>query len=112
MRRSAARREAERGHMEEQRNEMDALHPMLNDAHERLEDALDEACEAKPASQETTGEMIRLEETLSVAAEAAKRAVSIRRRLREETDRARRDLPAAGDADADDREGPGPPRAD
>ena len=76
--------------MEHQRSGMDELQPMLQQAHETLEDALDEACDAKPASQETTGEMIRLEETLSVAAEAAKRAVSIRRRLREEAERSQR----------------------
>ena len=86
--------------MGEHHNEMDELHPMLHDAHQTLEEALDEACEAKPANQETTGEMIRLEETLSVAAEAAKRAVSIRRRLREETERARRSRSAERDTGA------------
>lgn len=60
---------------------------MLHAAHETLEDALDEVCASPPAEQETTGEMIRLEENLSVAAEAAKRAVSIRRRLHDEKDR-------------------------
>lgn len=99
--------------MEEHSDDMDALHPMLSDAHDALEDALDEACDAKPASQETTGEMIRLEETLSVAAEAAKRAVSIRRRLREEADRTRRAQPNSRDADARElRDRPEPPRAE
>ena len=69
-------------------HEKPTLHPMLREAHETLEDALDEACASKPAEQETTGEMIRLEENLSVAAEAAKRAVSIRRRMRDEEERA------------------------
>jgi hypothetical protein len=69
-------------------HEKPPLHPMLHEAHETLEDALDEACASKPAEQETTGEMIRLEENLSVAAEAAKRAVSIRRRMRDEEERA------------------------
>ena len=83
--------------MGEHSEEFETLRPMLNEAHERLEEALDEACDAKPAKDESTGEMIRLEETLSVAAEAAKRAVSIRRRLREEADRTRRERPEPGE---------------
>lgn len=69
-------------------HDKESLGPMLNEAHQTLDDALDEACASAPAVEETTGEMIRLEENLSVAAEAAKRAVSIRRRLHEERDRA------------------------
>ena len=79
--------------MEEGTGGIEPLHPMLREAHQKLEEALNEACAARPASDETTGEMIRLEETLSVAAEAAKRAVSIRRRLREEAERDRRARP-------------------
>ena len=83
--------------MKEHSEDMESLRPMLNEAHERLEEALGEACDAKPAKDETTGEMIRLEETLSVAAEAAKRAVSIRRRLHEEADRTSRVRPGEAD---------------
>ena len=98
--------------MEHHGSEMDELQPMLRQAHETLEDALDEACEAKPASQETTGEMIRLEETLSVAAEAAKRAVSIRRRLREEAQRAERPATFGEPATHDRRDVQEPPPTD
>ena len=97
--------------MDHHGSEMDELQPMLRQAHETLEDALDEACEAKPVSQETTGEMIRLEETLSVAAEAAKRAVSIRRRLREESQRADRPATFGDPAPHDQRDVQGPPPA-
>ena len=97
--------------MEDERTEgIEPLHPMLRDAHQTLEEALDQACASRPASDETTGEMIRLEETLSVAAEAAKRAVSIRRRLREE---AERDQRTRADRHTDSREGGvEPPRAE
>jgi hypothetical protein len=86
--------------MDRMPHENESLRPMLHEAHESLEDALDEACASKPAEQETTGEMIRLEESLSMAAEAAKRAVSIRRRLRDERER------------ADDRKDDGPRNAE
>ena len=82
------------------------LRPKLHQAQETLEDALDEVCASKPVQQETTGEMIRLEESLSVAAEAAKHAVSLRRRLREEQERQQ---DARRGADASNGEAP-PPR--
>lgn len=98
--------------MGEHSEEFETLRPMLHEAHERLEEALDEACDAKPAKDETTGEMIRLEETLSVAAEAAKRAVSIRRRLREEEDRTRRERPEQREHGHGSQERTEPPPAD
>lgn len=81
------------------------LRPKLHQAQDTLEDALDEVCAAGPVQQETTGEMIRLEESLSVAAEAAKHAVSLRRRLREEQEREQDALRAA---DASNGETPSP----
>ena len=98
--------------MGEHSEEFETLRPMLHEAHERLEEALDEACDAKPAKDETTGEMIRLEETLSVAAEAATRAVSIRRRLREEEDRTRRERPEQREHGHRSQERTEPPPAD
>jgi hypothetical protein len=52
----------------------------------RVSDLVDEACKVRVSSDGTTGEYIRLEETLSFAAEAAKQVVSLRRKLRTEDD--------------------------
>jgi hypothetical protein len=59
------------------------LEPALTDAERLLRQSLTEACSMDPARADT-GEMIRLEETLAIAGEAAKRAVSLRRRMRQE----------------------------
>lgn len=59
------------------------LEPALTDAERLLRQSLTEVCETDPTRADT-GEMIRLEETLAIAGEAAKRAVSIRRRMRQE----------------------------
>ena len=64
-------------------NQGDPLRPMLEDAELDLQIRVDEVCEEPRISKETTGELIRLEESLSLAAEAAKKAVSLRRRLRQ-----------------------------
>ena len=59
------------------------LEPALTDAERLLRQSLTEVCRTDPARADT-GEMIRLEETLAIAGEAAKRAVSLRRRMRQE----------------------------
>jgi hypothetical protein len=56
------------------------LVPELRDAELTLEHALAEACAAQPASKADTGELIKVEEVLQIAGEAAKRAISLRRR--------------------------------
>jgi hypothetical protein len=56
------------------------LRAELRKTEEELEQALDEACAAPPATEVDTGELIRVEEMLEVATDAAKRAVSLRRR--------------------------------
>lgn len=61
----------------------DALRPKLQRAQETLQLALDEACAADLRDADT-GELIRLEEVLAIANEAAKQAVSVRRRLARE----------------------------
>lgn len=58
----------------------DRLQPQLVQAQEALAEALAEACSVNLARADT-GELIRVEETLAIAGEAAKRAVSIRRKL-------------------------------
>jgi hypothetical protein len=75
------------------------LGPELREAEETLEHALTEACASSPASEAETGELIRVEEMLQVASEAAKRAISLRRRRR--ADKAQRAARwAMGDAEA------------
>lgn len=66
-------------------DETDPLRGKLEKAENRLEAALGEVCEepsiagvAKP----NTGELIRIDETLAIASEAAKQAISLRRRVR------------------------------
>ncbi len=58
------------------------LRPRLEKAEEVVEQALDEVCAGPPPQQLDTGELIRVEETLAIAAEAAKEAVTLRRKLR------------------------------
>ena len=61
--------------------ESDPLRPMLKDAQEELAKHLDEACAHDDVEDVSTAQLMRLEESLTEAAAAAKQAVSIRRRL-------------------------------
>lgn len=61
------------------------LRPRLQQVVNELEQAMDEVCAEAPASELNTGELIRVEETLAIAADAAKQAVSLRRRLGQNT---------------------------
>ena len=63
--------------------ESDILKPKLDEAQRALESALEEAC-GVDVRKVNTGELIKVEETLAVASEAAKEAVSVRLRMREE----------------------------
>ena len=63
------------------------LRPKLQDVERQLDQTLDEVCEAPAVSKLDTGELIRVEESLAMAAEAAKEAVSLRRRMRADLDR-------------------------
>ena len=60
--------------------EPEQLKPALERAQNELDSRLAEACENHGAD-ESTGQLIRLEELLTNAAQAAKEAISIRRRL-------------------------------
>jgi len=64
-----------------------ALGPKLQQAEKQLDRTLAEVCETPTASRLDTGQLIRVEESLALAAEAAKEAVSIRRKIRADTDR-------------------------
>ena len=69
------------------------LRPQLEKAEQQLDRTLEEVCEAPAAARLDTGELIRVEESLALATEAAKEAVSLRRKMH--ADRAR----AGSDAD-------------
>lgn len=66
-----------------QRDASDPLLPILERVEGELDRKLEEVCEIKPVREEATGEFIRLEEKLLEAAQAAKQAFSIRRRIRQ-----------------------------
>jgi hypothetical protein len=69
--------------MESEQSEF--LRPRLVEAQETLKETLDHACRAEIYSADT-GELIRIEEMLAIADEAAKEAISIRRKLRRDTE--------------------------
>ena len=61
----------------------DTLRPILHDLEDRIDETIAEACQVSPARDETTAELERLGDTLSLAAQAAKAAAQLRRRIRE-----------------------------
>lgn len=66
----------------------DALRPQLEKAQQQLDRTLEQVCETPSASRLDTGELIRVEESLALATEAAKEAVSLRRKMHADRDRA------------------------
>jgi hypothetical protein len=60
------------------------LRPQLERLEHKIEKSLGEVCAAPAVRDVNTGELIKIEETLAIAAEAAKEAVSLRRRLRKD----------------------------
>ncbi len=58
----------------------DDLEPRLRAAEESLGASLEEVCADQSPEEMDTGELIRVEETLAIAAEAAKEAVTLRRK--------------------------------
>jgi len=60
------------------------LRPQLERLEDKIEKSLGEVCAAPSLKDVNTGELIKIEETLAIAAEAAKEAVSLRRRLRKD----------------------------
>ena len=64
----------------------ESLRPILDNVEEQLDDTIAEACrigDHKRAKEETTLELEKLGDTLSFAAQAAKAAAALRRRIRE-----------------------------
>jgi hypothetical protein len=66
----------------------DTLRPQLQKAEQQLDHTLAEVCVTPAASRLDTGDLIRVEETLALATEAAKEAVSLRRKMRADRERA------------------------
>ena len=64
-------------------NSNDRLLPRLNKLEKEIQKNLDDVCESEEVTEVDTGELIRIEETLSIAANAAKEAVSLRRKMRQ-----------------------------
>ncbi len=64
--------------MREQRD--DDLEPRLRAAEESLGESLEEVCADQSPEEMDTGELIRVEESLAIAAQAAKEAVTLRRK--------------------------------
>ena len=79
--------------------EPEPLRPMLRAAQSELAKHLDDACAHDDVNEESTAQLIRLEESLVDAAQAAKQAVSLRRRLR--TDHGTDDASESDEKDAD-----------
>jgi hypothetical protein len=69
-----------------QSSHSDPLRPDFREAAETLEQALTEACASKSAHEADTGELIRVEEMLALAGDAARRAISIRRKARKDAE--------------------------
>ena len=65
----------------------ETLRPKLEQLQHRLETTLVEVCDMPSASTLDTGELIRVEETLAIATKAAKEAISLRRRLRSDSEK-------------------------
>lgn len=63
----------------------------LDEVQDRLNETLEEVCDAPAAEMLDTGELIRVEESLAIAADAAKEAVSLRRKR--QSNRSRLDQP-------------------
>lgn len=58
------------------------LHVELIETQEQLQESLEQVCDDVNIAGSSTDELIRIEETLETASEAAKEAVSLRRRIR------------------------------
>ena len=61
----------------------DSLRPILHTLEDQIDETIAEACQVSPARDETTAELEKLGDTLSLAAQAAKTAAQLRRRIRE-----------------------------
>ena len=67
-----------------QSGEFERLRSDIRAAAETVEQALTEACASPPVHEADTGELIRVEEMLAVASDAARRAIALKRKARHE----------------------------
>jgi hypothetical protein len=68
-----------------ERNEGHPLRPTLSATELQLQSVLEEVCENTAVEQTPTDELIRIEEALAGAADAAKKAISLRQRIEADT---------------------------
>lgn len=87
----------------------ETLRPVLREIEHKLDTQIAEACRAAPASDETTGQLQRLSETLAGAAESARAAAAMRRQLRAKKSA---DRGTAGPRTAGEGTRPAPPPGD
>jgi hypothetical protein len=64
-----------------EQNDEHPLSPTLAATELQLQSALEEVCEDTDVPETETDELIRIEETLAIASDAAKRAISLRQRI-------------------------------
>jgi hypothetical protein len=64
-------------------SQVNPLDPDFRQAAEALEQALTEACTGRSAHEADTGELVRVDEMLALASDAARRAILIRKQARE-----------------------------
>jgi hypothetical protein len=83
-------------------HEPEPLRPLLQAAQSELAKHLDDACAHEDVDEESTAQLIQLEESLVDAAHAAKQAVSLRRRLRTGHGAPDADEPEDAEGDADE----------
>jgi hypothetical protein len=81
---------------------VEVLRPKLEEAQRALDAALEEACETDVNNADSS-ELIRLEESLTVARDAAKQAISVLRRLHQEQAEIQTTDPAAHRSFTDER---------
>lgn len=66
----------------------DPLKLVIHSTEEQLDDRVETVSDAKPAREESTSELIALEETLSSAQQKAKQLVTLRRKIEAEEEAA------------------------
>ena len=76
----------------------DPLRLVLRSTEEQLDDRVEAVSDAKPSHEESTSELIQLEETLSSAQQKAKQLVTLRRKIESEEAGAEASGSPAGDA--------------
>ena len=79
----------------------DPLRMVLRSTEEQLDDRVETVSDAKPSHEESTSELIQLEETLSSAQQKAKQLVTLRRKIESEEAGAEASESPADDAPVD-----------